>query len=99
MVVTGSPRVDQGFLRWCYRIDGAPISFRGGSLPKIELATEIKWQDRLSEAPMERIYLSEQLGYDVFLAAEGRGSECFIPLGYVAARTKVIDLGSRRSTT
>jgi alkanesulfonate monooxygenase SsuD/methylene tetrahydromethanopterin reductase-like flavin-dependent oxidoreductase (luciferase family) len=48
---------------------------------------------------MERIYLSEQLGYDVFLTAEGRGSECFIPLGYVAARTKVIDLGSRRSTT
>src|SRR5665213_2922786 len=61
----------------------------------IELATEIRWQDRLFEVPMERILLSERLGYDAVFTAEGWGSECFMPLAYVAARTNALKLGTR----
>jgi alkanesulfonate monooxygenase SsuD/methylene tetrahydromethanopterin reductase-like flavin-dependent oxidoreductase (luciferase family) len=61
----------------------------------IELATEIRWQDRHFEIPMERILLSEQLGYDAVFTAEGWGTDCFTPLGYVAARTDHLALGTR----
>jgi alkanesulfonate monooxygenase SsuD/methylene tetrahydromethanopterin reductase-like flavin-dependent oxidoreductase (luciferase family) len=61
----------------------------------IELGTEIRWQDRLFEVPMERILRSEQWGYDAVFTAEGWGSECFMPLGYVAAHTKHLKLGTR----
>jgi alkanesulfonate monooxygenase SsuD/methylene tetrahydromethanopterin reductase-like flavin-dependent oxidoreductase (luciferase family) len=44
---------------------------------------------------MERILLSVKLGYDAVFTAEGFGSECFTPLGYVAAHTKHLKLGTR----
>ena len=60
----------------------------------IQLATEIRWQDRLVTAPIERIQLSEQLGYDAVFTAEGF-SDAIAVLGYVAARTRHLKLGSR----
>jgi len=41
----------------------------------IELATEIRWQDRRFEVPMERITKSEEWGYDAVFTAEGYGSD------------------------
>jgi alkanesulfonate monooxygenase SsuD/methylene tetrahydromethanopterin reductase-like flavin-dependent oxidoreductase (luciferase family) len=61
----------------------------------VELATEIRWQERLFTVPMKRILLSERLGYDAVFAAEGYGSDCFVPLAYVAARTRKLKLGTR----
>jgi alkanesulfonate monooxygenase SsuD/methylene tetrahydromethanopterin reductase-like flavin-dependent oxidoreductase (luciferase family) len=61
----------------------------------IELATEIRWQDRRFELPMERILLTERLGYDAVFAAEGFGSDCLTPLAYVAAHTNRLKLGTR----
>jgi alkanesulfonate monooxygenase SsuD/methylene tetrahydromethanopterin reductase-like flavin-dependent oxidoreductase (luciferase family) len=61
----------------------------------IELATEVRWQDRRFEVPMERILLSEKLGYDAVFTAEGYGSESLVPLGYIAAHTKRLKLGTR----
>lgn len=61
----------------------------------IELATEVRWQDRRFEVPMERILLSEKLGYDAVFTAEGFGSESLVPLGYIASNTKRLKLGTR----
>ncbi|ALR19725.1 LLM class flavin-dependent oxidoreductase [Sphingobium baderi] len=61
----------------------------------IELATEIRWQDRRFEVPMERILLSERMGYDAVFTAEGYGSDCLTPLAYIAARTSRLKLGTR----
>jgi alkanesulfonate monooxygenase SsuD/methylene tetrahydromethanopterin reductase-like flavin-dependent oxidoreductase (luciferase family) len=61
----------------------------------IELGTEIRWQDRRFTPPMERILLSEKLGYDAVFTAEGWGSECFTPLGFVAGHTRHLKLGTR----
>jgi alkanesulfonate monooxygenase SsuD/methylene tetrahydromethanopterin reductase-like flavin-dependent oxidoreductase (luciferase family) len=58
----------------------------------IELGTEIRWQDRRFTPPMERILLSEKLGYDAVFTAEGWGSECFTPLGFVAGHAKHLKL-------
>jgi len=63
----------------------------------IELATEVRWQDRRFEVPMERILLSEKLGYDAVFTAEGYGSESLTPLGYIAAHTRRLKLGTRIS--
>ena len=61
----------------------------------IELATEVRWQDSRFEVPMERILLSERLGFDAVFTAEGFGSEGLTPLGYIAAHTKRLKLGTR----
>jgi alkanesulfonate monooxygenase SsuD/methylene tetrahydromethanopterin reductase-like flavin-dependent oxidoreductase (luciferase family) len=61
----------------------------------IELATEVRWQDRRFEVPIERILYSERLGYDAVFTAEGYGSEALVPLGYIAATTKHLKLGTR----
>jgi len=37
------------------------------------LATEVRWQDRRFSVPMERILLSEELGYDAVFTAEHSG--------------------------
>ena len=63
----------------------------------IELATEVRWQDRYFELPMERILLSERLGYDAVFTAEGFGSDGLVPLGYIAAHTKSLKVGTRVS--
>ena len=60
-----------------------------------QLATEIRWQDRRFRVPIERIVLSEELGYDAVFTAEGHGSDALTPLGYVAARTRRLKLGTR----
>jgi F420-dependent oxidoreductase-like protein len=59
------------------------------------IATEIRWQDRQYSLPMERILLSEQLGYDAVFAAEGTGSDPLTSLGYVAGHTTRLKLGTR----
>ena len=61
----------------------------------IELATEVRWQDRRFKVPIERILFSEKLGYDAVFTAEGYGSETLVPLGYIAAHTKRLKLGTR----
>jgi len=61
----------------------------------IQLATEVRWQDHRFEVPMERILRSEQLGYDAVFTPEGPGSEAMVPLGYIAAHTRRLKLGTR----
>ncbi len=60
----------------------------------IKLATEIRWQDRVVNPPLERIQLSERLGYDAVFTAEGF-SDATAVLGYVAGHTEHLKLGSR----
>src|SRR3984957_7845132 len=60
-----------------------------------KLATEVRWQDRRFQIPMERILLSERLGYDAVFTAEGFGSEGLVPLGFIAAHTQRLSLGTR----
>jgi alkanesulfonate monooxygenase SsuD/methylene tetrahydromethanopterin reductase-like flavin-dependent oxidoreductase (luciferase family) len=59
------------------------------------LATEVRWQDRRFHVPMERIRLSEELGYDAVFTAEGFGSDALTPLGFIAANTTRLKLGTR----
>ncbi len=59
------------------------------------LATELRWQDRYFSVPMERVLLTERLGYDAVFTAEGRGSDGLTPLGYLAGHTKRLKLGTR----
>ncbi len=61
----------------------------------MQIATEIRWQDRRFQVPIERILKSEEWGYDAVFTAEGRGSDALTPLGYVAARTSKLKLGTR----
>lgn len=61
----------------------------------VEIATEVRWQDSRFEVPVERILLSEKLGYDAVFTAEGYGSESLVPLGYIAAITKRLKVGTR----
>jgi alkanesulfonate monooxygenase SsuD/methylene tetrahydromethanopterin reductase-like flavin-dependent oxidoreductase (luciferase family) len=59
------------------------------------LATEVRWQDRRFRIPIERIRLSEELGFDAVFTAEGFGSDALTPLGYIAANTTRLKLGTR----
>src|ERR1700728_19943 len=59
------------------------------------LATEVRWQDRRFGLPLERIVLSEALGYDAVFTAEGHGSDALTPLGFIAGHTKRLKLGTR----
>lgn len=61
----------------------------------VQIATEVRWQDRRYEPPMERIMLSEELGFDAVFTAGGYGCEELVGLGYIAAHTKRIKLGTR----
>lgn len=61
----------------------------------VEIATEIRWQERHFTLPMERILLSEKLGYDAVFTAEGYGSDALMPLAYLAAVTERLKLGTR----
>ena len=61
----------------------------------IDLATEVRWQDRHFQVPLERVVLSERLGYDAVFTAEGFGSEGLVPLAYLAAHTSRLKLGTR----
>lgn len=61
----------------------------------VEIATEIRWQESHFSLPMERILLSERLGFDAVFTAEGFGSDALTPLGYLACATKRLKLGTR----
>jgi alkanesulfonate monooxygenase SsuD/methylene tetrahydromethanopterin reductase-like flavin-dependent oxidoreductase (luciferase family) len=61
----------------------------------VEIATEVRWQDARYEVPMERILLSEELGFDAVFTAGGYGCEEITGLGYIAALTKRLKLGTR----
>jgi alkanesulfonate monooxygenase SsuD/methylene tetrahydromethanopterin reductase-like flavin-dependent oxidoreductase (luciferase family) len=61
----------------------------------IELASEVRWQDRRFEVPIERILLTEKWGYDAVFTPEGFGAECLVPAGYIAAHVKQMKIGTR----
>lgn len=61
----------------------------------VEIGTEIRWQERRFRLPMERILLSEKLGFDAIFTAEGFGSDALTPLGYLAGATQRLKLGTR----
>ncbi|WP_220187878.1 LLM class flavin-dependent oxidoreductase [Pseudonocardia pini] len=61
----------------------------------VELATEVRWQDTRFRLPLERIRLSEELGYDAVFTAEGFGSDALVPLGIIAGQTSRLKLGTR----
>ena len=60
----------------------------------MQLATEIRWQDRSFVIPLERIMLTEELGYDAVFTSEGWGSDGLTPLGYLAGVTRTLKLGT-----
>jgi alkanesulfonate monooxygenase SsuD/methylene tetrahydromethanopterin reductase-like flavin-dependent oxidoreductase (luciferase family) len=60
----------------------------------MRLATEIRWQDRAFQIPLERIRFTEELGYDAVFTSEGWGSDGLTPLGYLAAVTRRLKLGT-----
>ncbi|WP_021591944.1 LLM class flavin-dependent oxidoreductase [Actinomadura welshii] len=61
----------------------------------VEIATEVRWQDHRLEIPMERIRLSEELGFDAVFTAGGYGCEELVELGYIAAQTSRLKIGTR----
>jgi F420-dependent oxidoreductase-like protein len=63
-------------------------------ITSMKLATEIPWQGSQFSMPVERIKRSEDLGYDAVFSSEGWGSDGFTPLGYAAAITSRLALGT-----
>ncbi|WP_028933503.1 LLM class flavin-dependent oxidoreductase [Pseudonocardia spinosispora] len=64
----------------------------------MKIATEVPWQDRRFSVPVERIRRCEQLGFDAVFTAEGVGNDGLTPLGYLAAVTERMSLGTHIST-
>ncbi|MET0181884.1 MAG: LLM class flavin-dependent oxidoreductase, partial [Caulobacterales bacterium] len=60
----------------------------------MKLATEIRWQDRQFKIPVERVRQTEHWGYDAIFTAEASGSDALTPLGYLAAITNRMKLGT-----
>jgi alkanesulfonate monooxygenase SsuD/methylene tetrahydromethanopterin reductase-like flavin-dependent oxidoreductase (luciferase family) len=61
----------------------------------MKLAIETRYQDKKLELPLERIKLVERLGYDAVFVPEGHGTDCFTVMGFVAAHTQRITIGTR----
>lgn len=61
----------------------------------VQLASEVRWQDRTFTVPVEKIKLLEQWGYDAVFTAELTGSDGLTPLAFIAAHTERIRLGTR----
>jgi alkanesulfonate monooxygenase SsuD/methylene tetrahydromethanopterin reductase-like flavin-dependent oxidoreductase (luciferase family) len=61
----------------------------------VQLASELRWQDRQFRVPIEKVKLLEQWGYDAVFTAELTGSDCLTPLAFIAAHTERIKLGTR----
>gem|GEM_PF-80428 len=61
----------------------------------MQIATEVRWQNRHAEIPRERILLSEELGFDAVFTAGGSGCEELVELGYLAAITSKMKIGTR----
>lgn len=60
----------------------------------MKIATEVRWMDRRFVLPVERIKLTEKLGFDAVFTAEGTGTDALTPLGYIAAITQTMKLGT-----
>lgn len=60
----------------------------------MKLATEIRWQDSDFRIPVSRIQATERWGYDAVFAAEAFGGDAFTPLGFLAAVTERLKLGT-----
>jgi alkanesulfonate monooxygenase SsuD/methylene tetrahydromethanopterin reductase-like flavin-dependent oxidoreductase (luciferase family) len=77
------------------RLVHAPI--RSDQIKRIivtKLGNYVRWQDRKIEIPIERIRLCEEWGYDALFMGEGLGHDAFSVLGYCAAITKNVTLGT-----
>lgn len=61
----------------------------------MKLAIETRYQDREVALPLERIRLAERAGYDAVFVPEGHGADCFAQLGFIAAHTTRLVLGTR----
>lgn len=64
----------------------------------MKIATEVPWQDRRFTIPVERIRRCERFGFDAVFTAEGIGNDALTPLGYLAAITNRMTLGTHIAT-
>lgn len=64
----------------------------------MKIATEVPWGDRRFTIPLERIRRCEQFGFDAVFTAEGVGNDALTPLGYLAAVTERMMLGTHVAT-
>jgi len=64
----------------------------------MKIATEVPWGDRTFTIPLERIRRCEQFGFDAVFTAEGVGNDALTPLGYLAAVTERMTLGTHIAT-
>ena len=64
----------------------------------MKIATEVPWQDRRFTIPVERIKRCERFGFDAVFTAEGVGNDALTPLGYLAAVTERMSLGTHIAT-
>jgi alkanesulfonate monooxygenase SsuD/methylene tetrahydromethanopterin reductase-like flavin-dependent oxidoreductase (luciferase family) len=64
----------------------------------MKIATEVPWQDRRFTVPVERIRRCERFGFDAVFTAEGVGNDALTPLGYLAAVTERMSLGTHIAT-
>jgi alkanesulfonate monooxygenase SsuD/methylene tetrahydromethanopterin reductase-like flavin-dependent oxidoreductase (luciferase family) len=64
----------------------------------MKIACEVPWQDRRFTLPLERIRRCERFGFDAVFTAEGLGNDALTPLGYLAAVTNRMALGTHIAT-
>jgi alkanesulfonate monooxygenase SsuD/methylene tetrahydromethanopterin reductase-like flavin-dependent oxidoreductase (luciferase family) len=64
----------------------------------MKIATEVPWGERRFNIPVERIRRCEQFGFDAVFTAEGVGGDSLTPLGYLAAITERMMLGTHVAT-
>lgn len=64
----------------------------------MKIATEVPWGERRFKIPVERVQRCEQFGFDAVFTAEGVGGDSLTPLGYLAAVTQRMKLGSHVAT-
>lgn len=64
----------------------------------MKIATEVPWGERSFSIPLERIRRCEQFGFDAVFTAEGVGNDALTPLGYLAAVTERMTLGTHVAT-
>ncbi|MEV7431863.1 LLM class flavin-dependent oxidoreductase [Nocardioides sp. NPDC092400] len=64
----------------------------------MKIATEVPWGERRFTLPLERIRRCEKFGFDAVFTAEGVGGDSLTPLGYLAAVTKRMQLGTHVAT-
>lgn len=64
----------------------------------MKIATEVPWGERSFSIPLERIRRCEQFGFDAVFTAEGVGNDALTPLGYLAAVTERMALGTHVAT-